>query len=72
MSSPKSYHGPSPSPILKAASTRLIPRVNAFSKGVGYHLETIFLFTKSDIKTTLVPIVSLSERILLLDTNEIS
>ncbi|KAJ2918911.1 hypothetical protein MD484_g1507, partial [Candolleomyces efflorescens] len=43
-------------PLPSLTSARLVPRVNALSKSVGYHLETIFLFTKSDIKTTLVPI----------------
>ncbi|KAF6752357.1 UbiA prenyltransferase family-domain-containing protein [Ephemerocybe angulata] len=33
-----------------------IRRINAISKDVAYHLETVFLFTKSDIKTTVIPV----------------
>lgn len=56
MSSPLSCHDP---PVLFRLSSwlHLIRRATAFSKSVGYHLETIFLFTKSDITTTLIPIV---------------
>ncbi|KAF5335677.1 hypothetical protein D9611_009692 [Ephemerocybe angulata] len=49
------FYNPS-SFIASTSSLRLIPRINAFSKNVAFHLETVFLFTKSDIKTTVIPV----------------
>ncbi|KAF6744380.1 UbiA prenyltransferase family-domain-containing protein [Ephemerocybe angulata] len=45
----------SSSPMLSSAS-RFFSWVDSFPKSLAYHLETCFLFTKSDIKTIIVPV----------------
>lgn len=56
MTSSQAHRGPS-SLLRTTSSTRLISQMIACLKGVRYHLETAFLFTKTDIITTLIPIV---------------